>query len=92
MGLGAVDINQTLRPYCTISAARIGGAYRITEKQERYEQIEAIRDEVIATLVAEDETLDSEISDIFSGLEKNIVRVGISWRTTYRGVKRHGVH
>ncbi|EEG85216.1 polyribonucleotide nucleotidyltransferase [Proteus penneri ATCC 35198] len=48
------------------------------KKQERYEQIEAIRDEVIATLLAEDETLDeAEISEIFSGLEKNIVRARV---------------
>lgn len=72
-------INQTLHDrIAQLAQAHIGDAYRITEKQERYEQIEAIRDEVIATLVAEDETLDeAEISDIFSGLEKNIVRARV---------------
>ncbi|WP_311750669.1 polyribonucleotide nucleotidyltransferase [Proteus columbae] len=72
-------INQPLHDrIAQLAQARIGDAYRITEKQERYEQIEAIRDEVIATLVAEDETLDeAEISEIFSGLEKNIVRARV---------------
>ncbi|MBG3130892.1 polyribonucleotide nucleotidyltransferase [Proteus mirabilis] len=72
-------INQTLHDrIAQLAQTRIGDAYRITEKQERYEQIEAIRDEVIATLVAEDETLDeAEISEIFSGLEKNIVRARV---------------
>ncbi|WP_429000069.1 hypothetical protein, partial [Stenotrophomonas maltophilia] len=57
---------------------RIGDAYRITEKQERYEQIDAIRDEVISTLLAEDESLDEgEIIEIFSGLEKKIVRARV---------------
>lgn len=52
-------INQSLHDrIAQLAQTRIGDAYRITEKQERYEQIDAIRDEVISTLLAEDESLD----------------------------------
>lgn len=72
-------INQALHDrIAQLAQTRIGDAYRITEKQERYEQIDAIRDDVVSTLLAEDEALDEgEINDIFSGLEKNIVRARV---------------
>lgn len=72
-------INQSLHDrIAQLAQTRIGDAYRITEKQERYEQIDAIRDEVISTLLAEDESLDEgEIIEIFSGLEKKIVRARV---------------
>lgn len=58
-----------------LSEARIGDAYRITEKQARYEQIDAIKAEVIATLTAEDETVsEGKIIDIITALESQIVR------------------
>ncbi len=54
---------------------RIGDAYRITEKQTRYEQIDAIKAEVIAQLTAEDETItEGSIIDIITSLESAIVR------------------
>ncbi|CAB0149599.1 Polyribonucleotide nucleotidyltransferase [Pseudidiomarina piscicola] len=53
----------------------IGAAYRITEKTERYEQINKLRDEVVEKLTAEDESLDAKaIGDLFHGLESDIVR------------------
>ncbi|HEK0624002.1 TPA: polyribonucleotide nucleotidyltransferase [Proteus mirabilis] len=72
-------INQSLHDrIAQLAQTRIGDAYRITEKQERYEQIDAIRDEVISSLLAEDESLDEgEIIEIFSGLEKKIVRARV---------------
>ncbi|WP_368881446.1 polyribonucleotide nucleotidyltransferase [Proteus mirabilis] len=72
-------INQSLHDrIAQLAQTHIGDAYRITEKQERYEQIDAIRDEVISTLLAEDESLDEgEIIEIFSGLEKKIVRARV---------------
>ncbi|MCT8225678.1 polyribonucleotide nucleotidyltransferase [Proteus mirabilis] len=72
-------INQPLHDrIAQLAQTRIGDAYRITEKQERYEQIDAIRDEVISTLLAEDESLDEgEIIEIFSSLEKKIVRARV---------------
>ncbi|MXP49267.1 polyribonucleotide nucleotidyltransferase [Pantoea sp. Eser] len=61
-----------------LAEARISDAYRITDKQERYTQVGVIKDETIAALLAEDETLDSaEIGDIVHSLEKNVVRTRI---------------
>jgi polyribonucleotide nucleotidyltransferase len=58
-----------------LSEARLGDAYLITEKQERYTQINTIKAEVLQTLQAEDETLDAgEISDLLGSIEKNVVR------------------
>lgn len=58
-----------------LAEARIGDAYRITEKQARYEQINAIKAEVIATLTAGDETVsEGKIIDIITALESQIVR------------------
>ncbi|MGJ3353773.1 polyribonucleotide nucleotidyltransferase [Providencia sp. Je.9.19] len=69
-------INQVLHDRIAVLAeSRMGDAYRITEKQERYAQVNLIKDEVTATLVAEDETIDvSEVSDILASLEKQVVR------------------
>lgn len=61
-----------------LAETRISDAYRITDKQERYTQVGVIKDETIAALLAEDETLDSaEIGDIVHSLEKNVVRTRI---------------
>ena len=58
-----------------LAEARIGDAYRITEKQARYTQIDEIKAEVIATLTAEDETVsEGAIIDIITALESSIVR------------------
>lgn len=58
-----------------IAEARLGDAYRITEKQARYEQIDAIKADVIAQITAEDEEISGgKIVDIFTALESQIVR------------------
>ncbi|OBW95551.1 polynucleotide phosphorylase/polyadenylase [Gallibacterium salpingitidis] len=61
-----------------LSEARLGEAYRITEKQARYEQIDAIKAEVCATILAEnseDETItEGKIIDIIHELESRVVR------------------
>ncbi|QNS14489.1 polyribonucleotide nucleotidyltransferase [Mannheimia bovis] len=58
-----------------LAESRIGDAYRITEKQARYEQIDAIKAEVIAQLTAEDETVsEGAIIDIITSLESAVVR------------------
>lgn len=58
-----------------IAEARLGDAYRITEKQTRYEQIDAIKADVIAQITAEDaEISEGKIVDIFTALESQIVR------------------
>ncbi|MFH6840129.1 polyribonucleotide nucleotidyltransferase [Providencia sp. PROV164] len=69
-------VNQALNDrIAALAESRMGDAYRITEKQERYAQVDLIKDEVIATLVAEDENVDvSEVADILGNLEKQVVR------------------
>ena len=58
-----------------IAEARLGDAYRITEKRARYEQIDAIKADVIAQITAEDEEIsEGKIVDIFTALESQIVR------------------
>ncbi|QPB43422.1 polyribonucleotide nucleotidyltransferase [Rodentibacter haemolyticus] len=58
-----------------IAEARLGDAYRITEKQTRYAQIDAIKADVIAQITAEDEEIsEGKIVDIFTTLESQIVR------------------
>ena len=58
-----------------IAEARLGDAYRITEKQARYEQIDTIKADVIAQITAEDEEIsEGKIVDIFTALESQIVR------------------
>ncbi|HDZ3538584.1 TPA: polyribonucleotide nucleotidyltransferase [Mannheimia haemolytica] len=58
-----------------LAETRLGDAYRIVEKQVRYEQIDAIKAEVIAQLTAEDETVsEGTIIDIITALESQIVR------------------
>ncbi|MFZ7274541.1 polyribonucleotide nucleotidyltransferase [Avibacterium avium] len=58
-----------------LAESRLGDAYRITEKQARYEQIDAIKADVVNQLTAEDETLsEGKIVDILTALESQIVR------------------
>ncbi|TKI08612.1 polyribonucleotide nucleotidyltransferase [Martelella alba] len=58
-----------------LAEGRLGDAYRITEKQQRYAEVDAIKAEVVATLLAQDETLnEGEILDLLGSLEKTVVR------------------
>ena len=58
-----------------LAESRLSDAYRITDKQERYAQVDVIKSETIATLVAEDEALDAnELGEILHAIEKNVVR------------------
>lgn len=61
-----------------LSETRLGEAYRITEKQARYEQIDAIKADVCATVLAEnseDESItEGKIIDIIHELESRVVR------------------
>lgn len=69
-------VNQALQDkVAALAESRMGDAYRTTEKQERYAQVDLIKDEVTAAIVAEDESVDtSEIADILANLEKQVVR------------------
>uniref|UniRef100_UPI00313D198D polyribonucleotide nucleotidyltransferase n=1 Tax=Gilliamella sp. ESL0254 TaxID=2705035 RepID=UPI00313D198D len=54
---------------------RLGEAYRITEKQTRYAQIDLIKEEVLAALKEQNEELDeNEVINIIVDLESQIVR------------------
>lgn len=61
-----------------LAEARLSDAYRITDKQERYAKIDAIKSEVIASLQAEqpegDALDENELGDILHAIEKNVVR------------------
>ncbi|GHB98428.1 polyribonucleotide nucleotidyltransferase [Providencia stuartii] len=69
-------VNRALRDkVAALAESRMGDAYRITEKQERYEQVDLIKEEVTAAIVAEDENVDvAEVADILANLEKQVVR------------------
>ncbi|GHA50784.1 polyribonucleotide nucleotidyltransferase [Photobacterium aphoticum] len=55
--------------------ARLADAYQITEKMARYEQVGAIKNDVVEALLAEDEALDErEIRGMLGSLEKKVVR------------------
>ncbi len=58
-----------------LAKASLGEAYRITEKQARYAQIDLIKEEVLAALKEKDEDLDeNEVINIIVDLESQIVR------------------
>ncbi len=67
--------NALIEQVKALAESRLGDAYRITEKQARYEQIDAIKADVIAQLSAQDETVcEGKIIDIITALESQIVR------------------
>ncbi|MCG7584703.1 polyribonucleotide nucleotidyltransferase [Photobacterium sp. OFAV2-7] len=72
----APEVNTELKARVAEKAeARLSEAYQITEKMARYEQVGAIKNDVVEALLAEDETLEErEIRDMLSSLEKNVVR------------------
>ena len=56
-------------------ADKIAAAYGIHEKQKRYETLGQLRDEAVAEFAAEEgEPTPDQVKDIFSALEKQIVR------------------
>ncbi|MGL5781491.1 MAG: polyribonucleotide nucleotidyltransferase [Plesiomonas shigelloides] len=75
----AEPVNETLQSrIAELAAARITEAYHIKEKQVRYEQVAAIKADVTAALLAEDESLaEGEISDLLGELEYRVVRDNI---------------
>lgn len=59
----------------SMAEQRLRAAYQITEKQQRYEQVDLIKTEVTTALLAEDESLEEgEINDLLHLLEKDVVR------------------
>ena len=58
-----------------LAEARFVEAYQITDKMARYEQVGNIKSDVVAAIVAEDETIDENtIKNMLGSLEKNVVR------------------
>lgn len=58
-----------------LAVAAIGEAYRITEKAVRYDAISALKQRIVAEIVAADETQDAgEVADLFHELESDVVR------------------
>ncbi|QBH98638.1 polyribonucleotide nucleotidyltransferase [Limnobaculum zhutongyuii] len=72
----APETNQALYAQVeALASARLGDAYRITDKQERYAQIDVIKADVVAALLEQDADLNqSEIGDMLGSIEKNVVR------------------
>ena len=58
-----------------LAVEAIGEAYRITEKAVRYDAISALKQRIVAEIVATDETQDAgEVADLFHELESDVVR------------------
>ncbi|PFG55427.1 polyribonucleotide nucleotidyltransferase [Vibrio sp. ES.051] len=72
----APAVNTGLKAKITeLAETRLTEAYQITEKMARYEQVGAIKSDVIAAILAEDEEQDEmEIKKMLGSLEKNVVR------------------
>ncbi|CUX96110.1 Polyribonucleotide nucleotidyltransferase [Candidatus Gullanella endobia] len=72
----AKNINIDLKSRISeLAEIRLGNAYRITEKQERYATIEAIKSDIIEILTSHNNTIDiGDIKNILSTLEQSIVR------------------
>ncbi|CGY07457.1 polynucleotide phosphorylase/polyadenylase [Salmonella enterica subsp. enterica serovar Typhi] len=69
------DIVAMIGASAALAESRLSDAYRITDKQERYAQVDVIKSETIEQLIAEDETLDAnELGEILHAIEKNVVR------------------
>ncbi len=68
--------NETLyNAVAELAKDRLGQAYRITEKQARYAEIDVIKEDVLAALKAQNEALDDkEVINIIVDLESQIVR------------------
>ncbi|USD38465.1 MULTISPECIES: polyribonucleotide nucleotidyltransferase [Ferrimonas] len=58
-----------------LAEADMGAAYRITDKMERKDAVDAVKSKTVEALLAADESLDSqEIGGVLGSLEKTVVR------------------
>jgi len=55
-------------------SSEISNAYQITEKQDRYEKLSNIKDEIISKMTNEEEDNIDQLSTVFNELKKDIVR------------------
>ena len=58
----------------TSYAEKISSVYQIIEKQERYEKLSLLKDEVIKDQLNEEDDNSEKISKVFDNLKKDIVR------------------
>ncbi len=72
----APEVNAALQSrVAELAEGRLGDAYHITEKLERYGQVNAIKADVVAALRAQDDSLDEgDIKELLGNLEKTVVR------------------
>ncbi|QIR06859.1 polyribonucleotide nucleotidyltransferase [Salinivibrio costicola] len=72
----APEVNAALQSrVAEMAQGPLAQAYQITEKMARYEQVGNVKQEVVAALLEQDETLDErEILDMLGDLEKKVVR------------------
>ncbi|OOF22267.1 MULTISPECIES: polyribonucleotide nucleotidyltransferase [unclassified Salinivibrio] len=72
----APEVNAALQArVAEMAQGPLAQAYQITEKMARYEQVGNVKQEVVAALLEQDETLDErEILDMLGDLEKKVVR------------------
>lgn len=58
-----------------LSKEALGNAYLLKDKQERYQRIDQVKEEILATIIAENADVNlSTLGEYLSDLEKNIVR------------------
>lgn len=71
-----IDQNDELyNQIIALSKSKLSNAYRITEKQKRYEAIDLIKEEILSSLLENNNTLSEEkINNIFHKIEKSVVR------------------
>ncbi|ODP99791.1 polyribonucleotide nucleotidyltransferase [Salinivibrio sp. SS2] len=72
----APEVNAALQArVAEMAQGPLAQAYQITEKMARYEQVGNVKQEAVAALLEQDETLDErEILDMLGDLEKKVVR------------------
>ncbi|WBA14340.1 polyribonucleotide nucleotidyltransferase [Salinivibrio proteolyticus] len=72
----APEVNAALQArVAEMAQGPLAQAYQITEKMARYEQVGNVKQEAVAALLEQDETLDErEVLDMLGDLEKKVVR------------------
>lgn len=72
----APQVSETLKQrLAEIATSDVEAAYLLKDKQQRYQRLNEVRDQVTAALIAENEEYQAEaISELFFNLESSIVR------------------
>lgn len=72
----AQEVNADLQArVAALAETRLGDAYRITDKQQRYAEVDVIKSDVLDALRAQDENLvEGDVKELLASLEKTVVR------------------